>query len=346
MIVENTQLRVGVDFFKKDEGFDFLKKVEFLDFSKKMVLAESVNGVVCVTLSREMKGRFVGLWNPSINMWKAVWLLERRLECDVVERMSVGLGFDEVKWDFRIVRIVPVLRPPDFKEYSCSRVEVYSVDRDSLKDNGKKAVIPFWPKLPNCNFVVDGVPYWVGVDECLEDMKEFCPYRREMLGRIDPCSGLYKKVEYPDHVKNECTLVHPVKLKDFVVVLIQSPGEYANPMVDLYVLDVKASVWTKLHTIGPLPFDGLRIHRCFNTGEIVLETWEGDLPADRVPFFCDPETGDVLYNNAMDALLPLWYESYSHVESLVAVKGMELISKEGKTKEKTKLRKKSLSLFT
>lgn len=143
----------------------------------------------------------------------------------------------------------------------------------------------------------------MGVDEFPEDLKEFNPYRREMLGRIDPCSGLYKKVEYPEHVKNECTLVHPVKLKDSVAVLIQSPGEYVNPMVDLYVLDERAANWTKLHTIGPLPFDGLRIPQCFNTGEIVLETWEGDiLHADRVPFFCDPETGGVLYNNGMEWL--------------------------------------------
>lgn len=338
MIMKNTQLRVEVDFL---ERFDFSKKVEFLDFSKRMVLAGSVNGVVCVAHSREMKGRFVGLWNPSINMWKPVRLLEKRGEYDVVERMSVGLGFDEVKGDFRIVRIVPVLRPPDFKEYSWSRVEIYSVDGDCWKDNGKKSVIPFWPKLPNCNFVVGGVPYWVGVDEYPEDMREFCPYRREMLGRIDPCSGLYKKVEYPEHVKNECTWVHPVKFKESVAVLIQSPGEYANRMVDLYVLDEKAAIWTKIHAIGPLPFDGLRVPQCFNTGEIVIETWEGDLPDDRVPFFCDPETGEILYNNAMDALLPLWYESYSHVESLVAVKGMELILKEDKKKEKTRPRKKS-----
>ncbi|XP_074343634.1 uncharacterized protein LOC141682843 isoform X2 [Apium graveolens] len=364
MIVDNTQLRVEEDFLEFSKKVDLSKKVEFLDFSKKMVLVGSINGVVCVTHLGEMKRRFVGLWNPSINMWKPVRLLERRFMFDVMGRMSVGLGFDAVKGDFRIVRIVPVLLRPDFKLYSWSRVEIYSVDRDSWKNNGKKSVIPFWPKLPNCNFVVGGVPYWVGVDEYVEDMREFCPYRLEMLGRIDPCNELYKKVEYPEHVKNEYTRVHPVKFKESVAVLIQSPGEFVNRMVDMYVLDEKAALWTKIHTIGPLPFDGLRIPQCFDTGEIVIETWEGDLPADRVPFFynnarelplwydsyshieslvpffCVPETGEVLYNNAMDALLPLWHESYSHVESLVAVKGMELILKVDK-KQKTKPRKKS-----
>lgn len=90
-----------------------------------MVLAGSNNGMVCLTHSREMLGRFVALWNPSINIWKSVSLLEPKSEFDVMERMSVGLGFDSVADDFRIIRIVPVLCPPYFKEYSWSRVEIY-----------------------------------------------------------------------------------------------------------------------------------------------------------------------------------------------------------------------------
>lgn len=312
------------------------EKINFYDFIKNMALAGSVNGIVCLSHSREMKYRFVALWNPTISLWKPIPLPVSHFRHDVIKGMSVGLGYDKVGDDYIIVRIVPVC-PPHFKEYTWSRLEIYSAKTDSWKDLATDKFIPFWPKLPNCNFIVDGVPYWTGVDEFPEDLNN--PYRQEMLGCIDPRTGLFKKVPYPEHVMNERTWVHPVKLKDSVATLIQYPGEGCHQiMVDLYELDENAANWTKKKIIGPLPLSELWIPQCFDTEEIVLETWERDISdAVRFPFFCDPATGFVRRpNRALDALQLIWHESYSHVESLVSVGGMIRIRSEKKERTTSK----------
>ncbi|KAK1367508.1 hypothetical protein POM88_033600 [Heracleum sosnowskyi] len=46
----------------------------FSEFSKNMVLAGSVNGIVCVTNEIDFAEAFVGLWNPSCKVWKAIEL--------------------------------------------------------------------------------------------------------------------------------------------------------------------------------------------------------------------------------------------------------------------------------
>lgn len=318
-------------------------KINFFDFSKNMVLAGSVNGVVCLSHSQdEINCRFVALWNPALSLWKPIPLPVSHSGYHVINKVSVGLGFDKAGDDFKIVRIVPVVYPP---ESTWSRLEIYSSKADSWKHLGTESFINFWPKLPNCSFIVDGVPYWVGVDGIPQDQDN--PYECEMLGCIDPCTGSFKKVRYPEYVMNERTRVHPTRLKDSVAALIQYPSNDCQQiMVDLYVLNEKAASWTKMknirplpshelrtkmNIIGPLPSHELRIPQCFNTGEIVLETWKGDIQdAVRFPFFCDPATGVVRPNKALNALQPIWDESYSHVESLVTVKGMERIVKEEK----------------
>lgn len=328
---------------------DYPRKINFSDFSKEMVLAGSINGIMCLTISgvmcfskyKEMKGRSVALWNPSINMWKPIRFPERKSRFDRLDVMSVGLGFDKGADDYKIVRIVPVVRPPGFEEYCWSRVEIYSANRDVWTDFEKRGYVPFWPKLPNCNFIIKDCPYWVGADRLPGDSTPFNPNRNEMLGSIDPCTGLYKKVRYPNFVKNLRTSVNPLKWKDSLALLIQSPGENPNSIVDMYVLDESTENWTKMYTIGEHQFDGLRIPQCLSTGEIVFETWKGDIlhANNRTPYFWNPETSDnFIKKRGLATTDPLWYESYSHMESLVCVKGMEIIGKEDKNK-KTKPRK-------
>ncbi|KAK1367961.1 hypothetical protein POM88_034053 [Heracleum sosnowskyi] len=309
-------LRVDIHFTDRP---NYPKKINFPDFSKRMILAGSINGIVCLAHCEEMSERFVVLWNPGINYWNPIGLVESKSW----EFMSVGFGFDVVASDYRVICIVP--------EYRGSRVEIYSSNQGSWEEKG---IIPFWPEpdLQHCNFVINGVPYWMGVDiQAVES---------SILGRIDPRTGLYKKVMYPCHVENTSTRVDPVKWKDSVAVLIHSPSEYPNPMVDLYVLlDENTSQWTKMYSIGPLRFghvfEHLRVPQCFCTGEIVLETWTQnvDIVQNVNRYMCDLKTGLLFRNKEIEALYPLWYNSYSHVESLVCVKGMIQIGKEHKDKK-------------
>ena len=94
-----------------------------------------------------------------------------------------------------------------------------------------------------------------------------------------------------------------------------------------------------MYSIGPLVFDHvferMQIPQCFSTGEIVLETWtytDHDHVTDLVHNFFEPNTNLNFHNNQIESMHPYWYESYSHVESLVCVQGMVQIGKEHRDK--------------
>lgn len=325
-----------IDIDSKDKS-NYPRKINFADFSKEMVMVGSINGVICLSHhDKEMKGCYVALWNPAINMWKPIRIPGPKIDWDRRGFVtSVGLGFVAEENDFRIVRIVPVLRVPYSRE-CWSRVEIYSASSDSWTDVDKEDCVPFWPNFPNCKFILKGVPYFVGVDLLPEDLETYNPYLHEILAAFDPLTRSYKKIWYPKHVKNGTTCVHPLNWKDSVAALVQSPGEHPNHLVDMYVLDENDDNWTKIYTIEHA-FEGLRILQCLTTGEIVLETWKGGDFSKRVPYFCYPETRDhACYNVWFDYLDPLWGESYSHVESLVCVEGMEIIGKDKNKKNKSK----------
>ncbi|KAL8101639.1 hypothetical protein AgCh_033508 [Apium graveolens] len=340
-------LEIDLDVKVKD---DFTGTINFADFSKDMVMVGSINGVICLSSHlREVKGRFVALWNPGINMWKLIrlpgpeFLFESDREGFVGYVSSIGLGFVAEEDDFRIVRIVPVHRGPESRE-CWSRVEVYSVNSDSWIYVDNEDCIPFWPNLPNSNFILEGVPYFVGVDLLPEDLGTYNPYLHEVLAAFDPLTRAYKKISYPMHVKNKTTCVHPLNWKDSVAALVQSPGKYPNHLVDMYVLDKNNDNWTKVYTIEHA-FEGLRILQCLTTGEIVLETWKGNNIAKRTPYFCYPETRDhAYYNGWFDYLDPLWGESYIHIESLICVKGMETTGKEKSKKNRSSRKNWTVSL--
>ena len=282
-----------------------------------MVLAGSINGIVCLAHSEEMCGRFVALWNPTIRYWKPIALPQNRAWA----RVSVGLGFDVVRNDFKIICIVPFT---DTKRAGWSRIEIYSANQNSWENVVEERIVPFVPVLnrQQCKFIVQGVPYWMGMDALAQT--------NQVLGRIDPRTGLYGTVLFPGHIKNPSTEVCAVNLKGSIAALIQSPGENPNNMVDLYILDAHTADWTMMYSIGPLEFIFRRPIQCLSTGEIVLETWPGYInqASNAVHFFCDPRTNSVFWNNEMEVLNPCWRESYIHIESLVRLKGMVEIAKE------------------
>ncbi|KAK1352774.1 hypothetical protein POM88_052612 [Heracleum sosnowskyi] len=104
------------------------------------------------------------------------------------------------------------------------------------------------------------------------------------------------------------TWADPFEYQESVVVMVRStPGLLDEPMIDLY---------------------------SFKTGEIVIE----EQLHTRDLYLYDPKASFVSSLIGIEGLKPLWMQSYSHTESLVSVKGMELIGKEDKNK-KTKAKK-------
>lgn len=330
---------LDIDTRAKD-NFGYPKKINFTDFAKRMVLAGSINGVVLVTHTDELNGRFVVLWNPSINQWKPVKIpkLPSCSGSEGVTRTSVGLGYDEDADDYKIIRIETSSRAPDFfSGFRGSRVEIYSVKRDFWKDGKEVGVISFWPQLPHCNFIVRGVPYFVGLDEMPEDVMGF---QHEILAWFDPCTGSYNKVQYPEFFRNKDTWVHPFEYRDSVAAIVHDTPKSPDPTVDLYLLNDNTTNWTKMFSIGPLPCNGFHFPKQgFKTGEIILEPQLDK----RKSYLYDPKANCFRHLNGISNLDPLWYESYSHTESLVSIKGMELIGNEDRGKEdkhkKTKPRK-------
>lgn len=296
----------------------YVREISFDDFSKDMVLAGSINGIVCLSNGNEFFGRFVALWNPAVKCAELIKLRGLRTSYDKWESMSVGFGYDQVAGDYKIILIIPVVIPPEFEERRWSRVEIYSVKRGYWRnvEGGQGISLPFWPMFVNCTFIVNGVPYWVGFHEGPDDMVGSEP--EEILGAFDPRTEVYKKISYPVLVRNEGTCVHPVNYKDSVAALVLFPGQCPNSMVDLYVLDENSSDWTKIYTIGPFSFKNMSIPQCFSTGELVVNTWvkDGMDDWDQNSYYCDPKTNCVFPACGFDSSIPLWSQSYSYVESL------------------------------
>ncbi|KAL8097970.1 putative F-box protein At3g21120 [Apium graveolens] len=302
---------------------DYPKNFNFRDFFGEMEFCGSVNGIICLSHSQDPKseryvewGHFAVLWNPAINRSKLVRLPPKKTVFDMWELVSVGLGYDAVGDDYKIIRLVPVAIQ-DVVGHIESRIEIYSSNKDCWKAVGNGKKINFYPVMPSCSFIVKGVPYWDN-GECF-------------LGAFDPRMGTHTNILYPRCVKNEMTMVYPMNMMEKVSALVYSPGTSPNQMVDFYVLDSCGS-WIKTITTGPIAGEAFRMPQCLTTGEIVIETWEGGNLDLRSTSFYDPKTSQLSSNFV--AFQSLWYQSYCHVESLVSVKGMEPFGNEGKSKNK------------
>ncbi|KAF1002069.1 hypothetical protein AG4045_004720 [Apium graveolens] len=112
--------------------------MNFPDFSKSMVLAGSINGVVCLTHFREMREKFFALWNPAIRYWKPVPLpqnkidpstgLYKRLKCPEHFRESALIAVGFVNWKEFVAALV--IYPG---EYEKKMVDLYVLDENTEK---------------------------------------------------------------------------------------------------------------------------------------------------------------------------------------------------------------------
>lgn len=134
----------------------------------------------------------------------------------------------------------------------------------------------------------------------------------------DTGTGVYKRFEYPEHKKG--IPVYPLNLKGSVAALVETDCQYPSRFIDLYVLDTNNSTWTKMFTIGPLVCERYFIPQSLR-GELVVVKLELQT-LNKVTHVCDPSTSSLIRNHDMEELNPSWHESYTHVESLVHVKGM------------------------
>ncbi|KAK1364133.1 F-box domain-containing protein [Heracleum sosnowskyi] len=299
---------------------NFFENPNFPDCFKELVVAGSFNGIVCVSSFCKSISRFLALWNPAINHWKPIPLLPPGKKDD--EYFSVGLAFDSLTNDYRIIRLVSVVTD-DYPQPS-SRIEIYSVNQHSWLF-ASSAPIPFFTTQPNCSVIVNGVPYWSrNYLEYVDHANN--RFQTNVIATVDPHTGLYTQISYPQIATNENTTVHPFNFMDSLAVLIYSPGQ--PKMFHVYTLD-RGVDWIHLHTSAPtiLQNTNMCILRCFQDagGKIIVVGWNFD---DRKrSFLYDLQTDCLCHSIGMDAFRPRWDETYYHVETLVCLDGMEPIKR-------------------
>ncbi|XP_074330658.1 putative F-box protein At1g32420 [Apium graveolens] len=293
---------------------------------KECIVAGSINGIVCLASLCRPGTRFVALWNPSIKYWKPIHLPDTG-DCNWFE--SIGLAFDSLANDYKVIRLLPLLRQMTSSSSSISRVEVYSASQDSW--SVVHSEIPFFTTQLKCSLIVKGVPYW-----SRNYHSSYCVYdnfQSNVIASFDPRTGLYKKISYPQILLNEKTSVHPFNLMDSLAILMYSPGEKPNQTFHVYALDDEnscATTWINLCST-PAPTvqlnKDLRILRCFEdpAGKTIVVGWN---PHQSDFFLYDLKTDCLIESIGLDAYRTRWDESYHHVESLVYIPGMEPIPTE------------------
>lgn len=54
-------------------------------------------------------------------------------------------------------------------------------------------------------------------------------FQHEILARFDPFTGLFRKVHYPEHIREMSTWAQPFEYQDSVVVMVQTTPGLMNP---------------------------------------------------------------------------------------------------------------------
>lgn len=139
---------------------------------------------------------------------------------------------------------------------------------------------------------------------------------------MDSSSGLFRSFCFPDPDSNV------VNWKESVAALVRTPDQIS---IDLYVMDENVGNWTKLYRVGISKWEGIEIVQCMSTGEFVM-MFRNNLPPDFGFIFIDPETGATISMGELEAIAPVWSQSYSHVQSLICPKGMVEIGMSDKEK--------------
>ncbi|KAL8111693.1 hypothetical protein AgCh_019416 [Apium graveolens] len=281
------------------QKLDFPYNLNFPDSFKECIVAGSINGIVCLASLCRPGTRFVALWNPSIKYWKPIHLPDTG-DCNWFE--SIGLAFDSLANDYKVIRLLPLLRQMTSSSSSISRVEVYSASQDSW--SVVHSEIPFFTTQLKCSLIVKGVPYW-----SRNYHSSYCVYdnfQSNVIASFDPRTGLYKKISYPQILLNEKTSVHPFNLMDSLAILMYSPGEKPNQTFHVYALDDEnscATTWINLCST-PAPTvqlnKDLRILRCFEdpAGKTIVVGWN---PHQSDFFLYDLKTDCLIESIGLDA---------------------------------------------
>lgn len=292
--------------------YDFQENLNFLNFFEWMDVAGSINGVICVCSHYVRRCRFIALWNPVINRWKPILLPLSNSKLD----HSVGFAFDSLTNDYKIIviEVVGMLPLPS------SRVQIYSANQDSwLVLN---STIPYFTMKKYCSVIYKGVPYW-----SKSNFSSHSHYpETNVIATIDPHTGSYKGISYPQIVIHEYTTVHIVNMMDSLAVLIYSLGNNLNQLLHVYALDETSATWTKKYTTGltPLQNKTLSIIWYFeDAGKSIVVVRDFNRSG---ALFYDLKTDCLCDSIGLDRFCrPTWSEACYHVESMVSINGMELI---------------------
>lgn len=240
---------------------------------------------------------------------------------------SISLAFDFLTNDYKIIRLVSLRLDKPTSPLFKSRIEIYSAKQNSWIDVDQGAPIPIFATQPNSTVIVKGVPYW---SRNYKEVDEFHQYQGAyFIAAIDPHTGLYKLIPYPATVRNRFqSNVIPLNFMDSLALLIHSRGRNSNQIFHVYALEETSATWSKIYTTTStlLQNENICIHRCFeDAGQTLVMGWNYDR---RCSFLYDPKTDSLCQSIGMGVSLPIWDESYHHVESLFSINGIELIPKE------------------
>ncbi|CAK9142900.1 unnamed protein product [Ilex paraguariensis] len=288
----------------------------FPEIFLQMDLVGSCNGLVC--LGCPPLGQMIILWNPATRMYKTIRLPSTKMDRGEVDKVSLGLGFDPVENDYKIVRIM-CMTPKKPKKIQV-KVQVYSVNRDSWKVIQDET--PFYLIQTRCNAIAKGIPYWTAFIE--SEKSEF----HEVLLFFDTQKEVFLQGAVPNFPMGEGTNARLVELKDGLASLVYYLSEESNKGagVDVWVLDDCKKSWSKKFSVGPIPFKVERLIQCSKNGEIVAEG-TGEIVAEGTEgklFLYDPKTNGIK-NISIDKVQAHSYEAFSYTESLVSIKGMKQV---------------------
>ncbi|XP_074326552.1 putative F-box protein At3g21120 [Apium graveolens] len=238
---------------------DPFKNLYFPDRFINCVVAGSINGIICLFCVTRSQNRFAVLWNPAINYWKLICLPLHKDEDDGYA--SIGLAFDSLTNDYKIIRLVSeykiirLVRSVNIISY----IEVYSAKQDSWSVVNSQ--IPFLTTRPNCSLIVKGVPYW-----SRNYIHGYEDFQTGFIASVDPHTGSYKMIPYPQIALNKDNSVDPFNLMDSLALLIYLPGDQT---FHVYALDDEnscATTWINIYST-PTPIvlknKDIGICRCF-----------------------------------------------------------------------------------
>lgn len=283
----------------------------------------SCNGLVCLT-DRNVpmyRGWYatespiptpkpIFLWNPSLGISMNLPLIG-----DAFNRVVLGLGFDSINFDYKVVRI-------EFCYGAVCEIDIFRLSEDSWRRFGgkRKVGFPSYYDMRSPQAFVNGNINWIGC--YIEEDEEEITCKTLIVATFDVGKEVFGDLEVPEELENggddEFQLSLVVLHKSLSLIRYED-GEYpcfnrcCIWMMHEYGV---AESWTKMYTISP--YNGFsRTLNIRTNGELLLVTSNGGL----VSF--DPESRSIRQ-------LKVYGEQFSFVvgtymESLVLSEGFSRI---------------------